>query len=88
MDTIKIILIALGLITVVFLAYFIIGIVSTLLWYLFVIGVLGALGYGGYKLLQKGETAPQIEGKQTVSISEMENADRTLEEYKRKYLPK
>ncbi len=87
MDTIKLILIALGLITVIFLAYFIIGIVSTLLWYLFVIGVLGGLGYGGYKLLKKGE-AGQIEGKQTVSINEMENADRTLEEYKSKYLPK
>ena len=84
MDTIKIILIALGLVTVIFLAYFIIGLVSTLLWYLF---VLGALGYGGYKLLKKGEAA-QIEGKQTIAINEMENADRTLEEYKRKYLPK
>lgn len=87
MDTIKIILIAIGLLTVAFLAYFLIGIVASLLWYLFVIGVIGALGYGGYKFLKKGD-AQQIEGKQTISIKEMENADRALEEYKRKYLPK
>ena len=87
MNIIKFILIALGLFTLVFLAYFLIGLVSTLLWYAFVVGVLGAVGYGGYKLFKKTE-APQIEGKQTVSIREMDNADRTLEEYKSKYLPK
>jgi hypothetical protein len=87
MNIIKFILIALGLFTFIFLAYFLIGLVSTLLWYAFVIGVLGAIGYGGYKLFKKTE-APQIEGKQPVAISEMDNADRTLEEYKSKYLPK
>ena len=87
MSTIKIILIIIGLFTVGFLGYLLIGIVSSLLWYAFVIGVIGAVGYGGYKLFKKSE-APQIEGKQTVSIKEMDNADRTLEEYKRKYLPK
>jgi hypothetical protein len=87
MNIVKLILIALGLFTVIFLAYFLIGIVSTLLWYGFVLGVIGAIGYGGYKLYKKSD-APQIEGKQTVSISEMDKADRTLEEYKSKYLPK
>ena len=87
MDTIKLILIAVGLIAVVFVGYFLIGIISSLLWYVFVIGVIGAIGVGGYKLLKKSD-APQLESKQTVSIKEMENADRALEEYKRKYLPK
>ena len=87
MSAIKIILIAIGLFTVIFLAYFLIGIISSVLWYLFVIAVIGAIGVGGYKLLKKAD-APQLESKQTVSIKEMENADRTLEEYKRKYLPK
>jgi hypothetical protein len=87
MNIIKFILIALGLFALILFAYFLIGIISTLLWYAFVIGVLGAIGYGGYKLFKKTE-APQIEGKQPVSISELDNADRTLEEYKRKYLPK
>lgn len=87
MNIIKFILIALGLFTLVFLAYALIGIVSTLLWYAFVLGILGAIGYGGYKLFKKTE-APQIEGRRPVSISEMEGADRALEEYKRKYLPK
>jgi hypothetical protein len=82
------ILILLGLLTVGFLGYFLIGIISSLLWYAFVIGVIGAVGYGGYKLFNKSKETPQIEGKQTISISEMDNADRALEEYKQKYLPK
>ena len=87
MNIIKFILIALGLFTLIFFAYFLIGIVSTLLWYAFVVGAIGAIGYGGYKLFKKTE-APQIEGKRPVAISEMDNADRILEEYKSKYLPK
>jgi hypothetical protein len=87
MNIIKIILIAIGLLTVGFLGYLLIGIISSLLWYAFVLGALGAIGYGGYKLFKKFD-APQLEGKQPVSIKEMDNADRALEEYKRKYLPK
>ena len=87
-NIIKIILIFVGLLTVGFLGYLLIGIVSSLLWYAFVLGALGAVGYGGYKLFKKFDAPQQIEGKQTVSIKEMENADRALEEYKRKYLPK
>jgi hypothetical protein len=88
MNIIKIILILVGLFTVSFLGYLLIGIISSLLWYAFVLGALAAVGVGGYKLFKKMDAAAQIEGKQTVSISEMDNADRALEEYKRKYLPK
>jgi hypothetical protein len=88
MNIIKFILIALGLLTVGFLGYLLIGIISSLLWYAFVVGALGAIGYGGYKLFKKFDDAPQLEGKTPVAISEMDNADRALEEYKRKYLPK
>ena len=87
MNIIKIILILVGLLTVGFLGYFLIGVVFSLLWYALVIGALAAVGYGGYKLFKKSE-APQLEGKRPVAISEMDNADRALEEYKRKYLPK
>jgi hypothetical protein len=87
MDFIKLVLIILGLITLGFLGYLLVGIVSTLLWYAFVFGVIAAVGYGGYKLFKKSD-APQIEGKKSVAISEMDNAERTLEEYKQKYLPK
>jgi hypothetical protein len=88
MNIIKIILIIIGLFTISFLGYLLIGIISSLLWYAFVIGALAAVGIGGYKLFKKSGDAPQIEGKQTISIKEMDNADRTLEEYKQKYLPK
>ena len=89
MNIIKIILIIIGLFTVGFLGYLLIGIISSLLWYAFVVGALAAVGIGGYKLFKKADAAAaQIEGKQTVSIKEMDNADRALEEYKRKYLPK
>jgi hypothetical protein len=88
MNIIKFILIALGLLTVGFLGFLLIGIISSLLWYAFVVGALGAIGYGGYKLFKKFDDTPQLEGKTPVAISEMDNADRALEEYKRKYLPK
>ena len=87
MNTIKIILAAVGLIAIVLLAYALIGIISSVVWYLFVIGVVAVIGVGGYKLLKRAD-APQLESKPNIAISEMENADRTLEEYKQKYLPK
>ena len=87
MNTVKIILIAIGLVLAAMLAFSVIGIVYSALWYLFLLGVVVIGGAVGYKLLKK-DAAPQLEGKQTVSIKEIDNADRALEEYKRKYLPK
>ncbi len=63
----------------------VIGIIYGALWYLFWIGVLALGGAVGYKFLKKAETK-QIEEKQPIGISELKNADKTLEEYKRKYL--
>ncbi|HEY0428645.1 MAG TPA: hypothetical protein VGC76_12770 [Pyrinomonadaceae bacterium] len=89
MDWIKIILAALGLFFAIAIIFWLIGIVSALLWYVFWIAVLGAIGYGGYKLfLDKEKETARLEEKTPVGISEMKNVDRELEEYKRKYLPK
>jgi hypothetical protein len=88
MNTVKIILIAIGLVLAAMLAFSVIGIVYSALWYLFLLGVVAIGGAVGYKLLKKESALPELEGKQTVSIKEIDNADRTLEEYKRKYLPK
>ena len=41
-----------------------------------------------YKLLKKENEPAKLEDKTPAAIAEMKNADRTLEEYKRKYLPK
>ncbi len=88
MNIIKIILIAVGLLAVILLGSWAIGLFYSLLWYLVAAGVLVLAGVAGYKFLKRSDDTAQIEGKQTVVIREMDNAERTLEEYKRKYLPK
>ena len=88
MSLIKIILAAIGLILVVMLAFSVIGIIYSALWYLFLLGILAIGGAVGYKLLVKDKESPKLEDKTPITIAEMKNADRALEEYKRKYLPK
>jgi 4-hydroxybenzoate polyprenyltransferase len=88
MNYIKLILIAIGLILAAMLAFSVIGIVYSALWYLFLLGVVAIGGTIGYKLLKKDDQHSQLEDKTPIVIAEMQNADRTLEEYKRKYLPK
>ncbi len=85
MNWIKIILIAIGLYLAVMLGLSIIGIIYSGLWYLFLIGLIAAAGTVGYKLLTKSEPK-QLEAKQPIGVSELENTDRVLEEYKRKYI--
>ncbi len=87
MNLTKILLIAVGLFIVVLLGFSIIGVVYSALWYLFWIGVIAVAGTAAYKLLKK-PNAPQLENREPIVISELKNADRTLEEYKRKYLSK
>lgn len=81
----KIILIAIGIFIAVMLGFTLIGIVYSALWYLFWIGVIAIAGTAAYKLLKKPEVA-QIENREPIVISELKNADKALEEYKRKYL--
>jgi hypothetical protein len=85
MNWTKIILIAIGIFIAVMLGFSLIGIIYSAFWYLFWIGVIAIAGTVGYKLLKKTETK-QIEDKQPIGISDLNNADKTLEEYKRKYL--
>ena len=88
MNFIKIILVVVGLIIAAMLAFSIIGIVYSALWYLLLLGIVAIGGAVGYKFLVKEKESPQLEEKIPTTIAEMENADRALEEYKRKYLPK
>lgn len=89
MDKIKFILAVIGVIAVVIAAIWLIGIVSALLWFALWLGLIAAIGYGGYRLLfakNKKETAPQLKEKTPAAIADLSDADRALEEYKRKYL--
>ncbi len=82
------ILVAIGLILAAMLAFSVIGIVYSALWYLFLLGVVAIGGAVGYKMLVKNSEQSKIEDKTPITIAEIENSDRALEEYKRKYLPK
>ncbi len=88
MNFIKIILIAIGLVLAAMLAFSVIGIVYSALWYLFLLGIVAVGGAVGYKLLVKDKESMRLEDKTPITIAEMKDADRALEEYKRKYLPK
>lgn len=88
MNLIKAILIILGLIIAATLAFSVVGIIYSALWYLFLLGVVAVGGAIGYKLLVKEKTSPELEDKTPITVAEMKNADRALEEYKRKYLSK
>ena len=88
MNFIKIILVAVALIVAALLTFSVIGIVYSALWYLFLLGIVAVGGAVGYKFLVKEKESPRLEDKTPPTIAEMENADRALEEYKRKYLPK
>lgn len=87
MDTIKIILAAIGVIAVVVVAIWLIGIISAVFWFLLWAGLIGAVGYGGYKLFfARDKTTAKLEEKTPVAIADLQDTDRALEEYRRKYL--
>ncbi len=86
MNIIKLILVVIGLYLLLTLGFAVIGIISSALWYLFWIGVIAIGGTVGYKLLKKEREQPRLEDKTPIAIAEMNNADRALEEYKRKHL--
>jgi hypothetical protein len=72
-----------------YVLFWLFGVIVSLLWYGVIFGVIAIAGTVGYKLLLTGgdEDTPKLNEKRPTAISEMENADRTLEEYKQKYLP-
>ena len=87
MNLIKLILTVLGAIFGFMLLFWIIGLVSSVLWYGFWIGLLAAVGYGGYKLFKKAEN--RFVGPGTTAGA-IEDRDYSLswEDYDRKYLKK
>ena len=80
----KLILFAFVVVLAVMAGFWIIGVISGLIWYLFWIGVLVLGGYVGYKVLSKGKNN-ELEGRDSISQIELENAKiiKSLEEFKR-----
>ncbi|MBX3290705.1 MAG: hypothetical protein KF855_15420 [Acidobacteria bacterium] len=86
MKIIKIILALLGIVFGVMLMFWLFGVVWALLGYAFWLAVVGAIGYGAYKLLTRGQNK-QIDSS---VFTEIEGRDYSLswEDYDRKYLKK
>ena len=86
MNWLKILLIILAIGVGAYFLLFLFGVIYGLLWYIFWIGLIAIGGTVGYKLLfgKEEENIPQLEEKTPIGIAEIQNADRILEEYKRK----
>ncbi len=87
MNIIKFILGAIGLIFVGMLLLWVLGFLSSIIWYLFWIGFLGAIGYGGYRLFRKIEDKALGTG-MSGGIGTGTDINMSWDEYERKYLRK
>ena len=87
MNIIKLILAAIGLVFVGMLFLWVLGFLTSIIWYLFWIGVLGAIGYGGYKLFLKAESRALGSGPAN-EIGSTRDFGMSWDEYDKKYLHK
>ena len=87
MNIIKYILAAIGLIFVGMLMLWVLGFLSSIIWYAFWIGLLGAIGYGGYRLFRRAEDKFIGSGNSAGAIN-ARDFDMSWDEYERKYLKK
>ncbi len=85
MSNLKIILIAIAAVLGTFLALAAIGTIITALQYLFWLSALCLVAVGAVKLLKR-PGAKRLEGKEPINA--LKKSERTLEEYKRRYLAK
>ena len=91
MKNIKTAFIIIAVVLGAIVAFSAVALVVTALQYLLWIGVIGLAGAAAYKLLKKPKSAAQIENKISAAqldANELTGVDRTLDEYKRKYLSK
>ncbi len=87
MNIIKFILGAIGLIFVGMLLLWVLGFLSSILWYVFWIGVVAAIGYGGYRLFRKIENKA-LGSDPRVGLGSGVDINMSWDEYERKYLRK
>lgn len=89
MNLLKIIFILLAVGAGVWLLFWLVGFLSAILWYLLWVGLIAVGGFIGYKfLIGKADETPQLDEKKPTAISEMQDFDRALEDYKAKSLRK
>jgi hypothetical protein len=69
----------------VVLAFYLLGILISWLSYFFWFAVVGGVAYGGYRLY-KAVSKPELQPKPTAFELDFDESQRTLEEYKQKYL--
>ncbi|MFZ1699578.1 MAG: hypothetical protein WBO10_05590 [Pyrinomonadaceae bacterium] len=87
MNIIKFILVVLGIFFAGFVALWLLGFLSSILWYVFWIGLLGGIAYGGYKLFTKIESKALGGGKANSGIG-TGDINMSWDEYDKKYLHK
>lgn len=87
MKVLKILILLLALGLGGYLLLWIFGIIASLFWYIFWIALVVIGGTVGYKLFLSGDDdeAPKLQEKRPTAISEIENTDRMLEEYREKF---
>lgn len=87
MKILKLLLLLLALGLGAYVLLWIFGIIASLFWYIFWIALVAIGGAVGYKLFLSGDEGdvPKLNEKRPTAISEMENADRLLSEYRDKY---
>jgi hypothetical protein len=86
MNIIKFILGVIGLVFVGMVLLWVLGFLSSILWYVFWIGLLGAIGYAGYKLFLKAEA--KALGADRHAGLDPADIQMTWDEYDKKYLRK
>lgn len=87
MNFFKILLTLVGLVVGVMVFFWLLGAVTTLLWYGFWIGLIAAAGYGGYTLFKKAENKYVGPGTRAGEI-DARDYNMSWEDYERKYLNK
>ena len=87
MNIIKLILGAIGLVFVGMLLLWVLGFLSSILWYAFWIGLVGAVAYGGYKLFVKAE-AKALGSDPHAGLGSGIDINMSWDEYDKKYLHK
>lgn len=87
MNIIKLILGAIALVFVGMLFLWVLGFLSSVLWYAFWIGVLAAAAYGGYRLFLRAE-AKALGSDPHTGLGSGMDINMSWDEYERKYLRK